>query len=282
MIVFIITYKRPHTIKTINTLKSAGFTGEYYLVMSDDDPTINEYKEIYGEEKIKVFSKKEIEKIVDTQDNFGIYTSSLYARQFCTEYAKENGIDYFCVLDDDCIGARFRFERDGHLKSIPIKNLDEVFEATRKFLALPNVTTISASIGGAFVGGLNSRPFKEQLYRDGVNSWFQDSNKYIKYSGTAQEDLNIQLLNSPRGMNFFAIANFTLDFEPYYGNPSGGGMCDTYSKLNLYTRQFYSLMLAVSAVKLQTRTKKDGSLTLIRRMDRNKIHPKILSDKYKK
>ena len=44
--VFILCYKKPDKCKTLKALNKYGYTGDYYLVLSNDDPTINRYIEL--------------------------------------------------------------------------------------------------------------------------------------------------------------------------------------------------------------------------------------------
>ena len=54
--VFILSNGRPDNIKTLETLQRSGYTGKWYIVIDDEDPTGNQYKSTYGD-KVLVFSK---------------------------------------------------------------------------------------------------------------------------------------------------------------------------------------------------------------------------------
>ena len=64
--VFIPTYKRSSSLRTVETLRKCGYTGAIYLVVGDDDPELEEYKSIDDIAGVKVFSKSEIAGKVDT------------------------------------------------------------------------------------------------------------------------------------------------------------------------------------------------------------------------
>ena len=43
--IFILTHGRPDNLITLNTLKQCGYTGNYYLVIDNEDKRANEYFE---------------------------------------------------------------------------------------------------------------------------------------------------------------------------------------------------------------------------------------------
>lgn len=46
--VFILSYGRPNNIITLNTLKKCGYTGEWYIVIDNEDDTADEYYKNFG------------------------------------------------------------------------------------------------------------------------------------------------------------------------------------------------------------------------------------------
>ena len=97
--IFIMSYNRAENIATLRTLEKANYTGKYYIIISDDDPQIEKYKEIY-KEKLYIFNKDEIEPMFDTYDNGGSKSCIIYARNYCFLLAKELGLKYFLLFDD--------------------------------------------------------------------------------------------------------------------------------------------------------------------------------------
>ena len=55
--VFILSHGRPDNVITYETLRKQGYTGKIYIIVDDEDKTINKYKEKYKNEII-VFSKQ--------------------------------------------------------------------------------------------------------------------------------------------------------------------------------------------------------------------------------
>lgn len=81
--IFILSYKRADNMYTINSLLRANYTGQYYIVLGNDDPTIDEYINKYGEDRIIVFDKEQQARLTDTVDNFDKRKVILYARNVC-------------------------------------------------------------------------------------------------------------------------------------------------------------------------------------------------------
>ena len=63
--IFIMSYNRAGNIATLRTLEKANYTGKYYIIISDDDPQIDKYKETYNN-KLYIFNKDKIEPFFDT------------------------------------------------------------------------------------------------------------------------------------------------------------------------------------------------------------------------
>ena len=63
--VFILSYKRANNVYTIKSLADSNYTGDWYIVLGNDDPTIEEYIELYGKDKILIFDKEEQAKKTD-------------------------------------------------------------------------------------------------------------------------------------------------------------------------------------------------------------------------
>ena len=58
--VFILSYKRANNVYTIKSLADSNYTGDWYIVLGNDDPTIEEYIELYGKDNVKRQYKSEL------------------------------------------------------------------------------------------------------------------------------------------------------------------------------------------------------------------------------
>ena len=151
--VFILSYKRADNMKTINTLMKCNYTGKYYIVVGNDDPTVDDYVKNFGEDKIIIFDKEKYRDLNDTCDNFNKMNIVLYARNFCFDIAKKLGYKYFLQLDDDYTNFRYRFEKDGQFKTCYVREFDEVVDIMIDFLDTTKSHSVAFGQSGDYIGG---------------------------------------------------------------------------------------------------------------------------------
>ena len=155
--VLIISHGRPGRVDTVPTLKACGYTGDWYIILDDEDSTIEEYKECYGEEHIIIFSKSAMEDKIDACDHLPNRGVTVYVRNACWEIAKNLGLTHYLELDDDYTGFTFRREQGDQLKAIPVTQFDDVCDEFNNYLDSTGALTIAFAQGGDFIGGINSQ-----------------------------------------------------------------------------------------------------------------------------
>lgn len=263
---------------TVNSLLNSNYTGKYYIVLGDDDPTIDEYIDKYGKDNIIVFNKEEQAKLTDTCDNFNKRKVILYARNFCFDIAKELGYKYFLQLDDDYTGFEYRYEEDDKFKVLPVKEFDELVDIMIDFLDESKAYTIAFGQGGDFIGGKDSSLAKAKIKRKAMNSFFCTTDRPFKFIGSINEDVNTYCTLGSQGKLFMTIRDISL--RQKNTQTTKGGMTDEYLDNGTYIKSFYSVMTNPSFVKIFGM---DTVNTRIHhRIDWNNAVPKILSSKYKK
>lgn len=277
-VVFILCYKRPDIVYTLNTLMERGYTGDYKLVLGDDDPTINEYKHRYGEENIVIFSKNDYN-WVDMQDNFGRKNCVVYARNAVFDIAESLGYRYFVVLDDDYVNFRFRWADNNSLKSHNATDVDTIFDISFNLLnSSPQLKCVGIAQGGDYIGGCSSSMIQGKTIRKIMNTWFCDTQKRFYFTGTINEDTTMYTTLGNRGDLFLTINNVNIEQLPT--QQTKGGLVDVYLDLGTYVKSFYSVMSCPSAVKVSVMG--DGHLRLHHKVYWNNCAPKLISDIYKK
>ncbi len=95
--IFILTHGRPDRVYTVKSLLAAGYTGDYYIVVDDEDETEGEYRKRYGS-KVIVFDKKKVADETDEGDNFDDRRAIIYARNACFDIAKGWELNTLCSL----------------------------------------------------------------------------------------------------------------------------------------------------------------------------------------
>ena len=277
--VFILSHGRANRLLTVDALKKYGYTGKYYIILDNEDNSLNEYKSKFGEEHIIVFDKLAKSKECDTCDNLPERNIVLYARNSCHEIAKRLGLTYFLELDDDYVSFRTRYlDEKGILRTIYVKDMDKVIDAMLDFLDISGAHAIAFAQTGDFIGGSGSKVFKERLTRKVMNSFFCRTDRPFEFMGRINEDVNMYVTLGSRGQLFFTVAQITLDQQTT--QQFSGGLTESYLALGTYIKSFYTVINNPSSAKIYVM---GGSHKRIHHIiDWNKAVPKIISSDFRK
>ncbi|MGL5766829.1 MAG: hypothetical protein ACRCX8_14420 [Sarcina sp.] len=276
--IFILSYNRSDRMYTIKSLEESKYTGKWYIVLGDDDPTIDEYINKYGEDKVAIFNKDEVAKTFDTCDNFDKKKVIVYARNYCFEIAKKLRYKYFLQLDDDYTSFEYRYPEDGKLKVLKVREFDKIVDYMIDFLDDTNASTVAFAQGGDFIGGVSTSMMKDCIKRKAMNSFFCRTDKPFKFTGSINEDVNTYCKLGSQGELFLTVKDVSLVQKQTQSNK--GGMTDEYIDYGTYIKSFYTIMTNPSFVKIAAMSTKHTRLH--HRIDWNKAVPKIIGDKYKK
>lgn len=276
---FILSHGRANNVITYDTLRKTGYTGDIYIIIDNEDKTAKEYYDKFGD-KVVMFDKKKIAKTFDEADNFNDRRAIVYARNACFDIAKDLGIKYFIQLDDDYTTFRFAANDKGEYitSNTSITQLDKIFEAMLNFYKSTNIHSIAMAQGGDFIGGENSRVFKEKLARKCMNSFICSTDRPFQFVGRINEDVNNYTHKGSLGYLFFTIATVRLEQKQTQSNE--GGMTDIYLDNGTYIKSFYSIIFQPSAVTISLMGNKNNRLH--HRVNWNATTPVILDEKYKK
>ena len=276
--VFILSHGRAKKVVTLGALKAYNYTGKIYIICDNEDDQIDEYKQLSGCEVIIFDKAKEMER-TDTIDNFHKHGAVVYARNVCHDIAKDLGLTYFLVLDDDYGAFRFRYVNEvGAFSSIRLQNFDEIVDEMIDFLEVSGALTVALAQSGDYIGGSGSRVFREKLTRKAMNSFFCKTDRPFKFIGTINEDVNAYVGLGSRGKLFFTIGNISLNQEDTQQN--SGGLTDLYLDLGTYVKSFYTVICNPSCVRV--RLMGDNHYRLHHMIKWDNAVPKILNAKYKK
>lgn len=276
--VFILSHGRPNNVITLNTLKKCGYTGEWYIVIDNEDKTADEYYKNFGEERVIMFDKLQIAQTFDTADTFNDRKTIVYARNACFDIANKLGIKYFLELDDDYTGFMHRYIGGQQLRSKITTRLDDIFKMMIDFLNCTGALTVAFVQGGDLIGGLDNNNFHKKILRKAMNSFFCDVDKPFKFLGRVNEDVNTYTLLGQQGKLIMSISEFMLNQKQTQSN--AGGMTSTYLDNGTYVKSFYSVMYSPSCVKVAAMG--DKHMRMHHQVKWECCTPKILSQKYKK
>jgi len=245
--VFIISNNRPNKVYTDTMLNKYNYTGTSYIVLDNEDKSINEYIEKFGEHRIKVFDKKAIADKTDEGNNFDNRRTTTHARNACFDIAESLGYKYFLVLDDDYTVFRYRYI-DQYITKGYVQNLDNLFTKTFEYYKNNKFLSIAFAQGGDFIGGESCGLLKNYLFnsRKCMNSFFCSTDRRFWFLGQLNEDVNTYVTYGNRGDLFMTIPFVGL--EQKATQLTAGGMTDAYLKYGTYVKSFTTVMMQPSSV----------------------------------
>jgi hypothetical protein len=275
---FILTHGRPDRVYTVNTLKRSGYTGPIYLIVDDEDKTLEEYRKRYSGQ-VLTFSKKEIAKTFDEGDNFSGHRGVIYARNACHDLAKSIGIKYFFELDDDYTDFRYKFNDKQQYGDWVIKDLDAVLDHLLDYYKSIPAVSIALAQGGDFIGGKEGTMAKKiKPTRKVMNTFICSTDRPFKFIGRINEDVNTYTLMSLQGHLFFTIPLLAIQQKMTQSNANG--MTDLYLDYGTYVKSFYSVLYCPSSVKITEMGSEHRRIH--HKVTWNNTAPVIVDEKYRK
>lgn len=279
-VVFVLTHGRAGNIRTLKTLKKAGYTGRTILVIDNEDIQEDDYKRIYGKQNVYVFNKQDIASRYDQMDNFEERRTIFYARNACFEIAKELGYEYFLELDDDYTQVAYKVIHDNKFKSIQVKSANELFDCMLDYLDITKAATVAFAQGCDFIGGKDNKRFRDKVLRKAMNSFFCRTDRPFRFIGRVNEDVNTYTLLGTQGKLLFTYTDIVI--EQMQTQKQKGGMSEQYLDSGTYLKSFYSVMCCPSCVTINMMGGTKKTMRLHHSVAWNNCCPKIISDKYKK
>jgi hypothetical protein len=274
--VFICTHGRPNAQHTLNYLLSNGYTGKWYLVLDDQDDTINQYIDKFGPDNILIFDKNHYVNSCDTGTNSPQFKCILYAKLAVEDIAKDMGLSAFVIADDDLKRFRFRYDCDGSLKSINVTNMDKVIEAYTDFMLEANIA--STGFGFAqnyFVGTDCFTNDCVQKSRIPYNFVFRNAKFDVPWILCFGEDIGTAIQQSKIGQFWMSCVFVQQEIEPL--GKMKGGMYDVYHNIHGIELREYCYIYNPTTVKIAY-YKTDFMNTI----KRENSFPKLVSQSLKK
>lgn len=245
--VFILTHGRPDNVLTYKTLLKCGYKGKIYLIVDNEDETINKYIQNYGIDTVKVFDKKLMANKIDEANNFDNRKVIVHARNYCFELAEQMGYTYFIQLDDDYYEFIYKFtDTKGQVLT---KNINKIFNLMFEFYKKTPVLSISFSQTGDFIGGIdNGKGIYRFSKRKCMNSFFCSTDRKFMFIGSINEDVNTYTTLASRGGLFLTIPVFSINQKD--SQTQKNGMTEVYKLQGTYIKSFTTLLMQPSNVKI--------------------------------
>lgn len=209
---------------THNTLRTCGYTGEYYIVIDNQDDQAERYRSLYGDSRVIVFDKNAIGKVTDAGDNFDGMTAILWARNAVFDIARRLGFTYFQMLDDDFSGFLLKYMNKERTKiwNKPFKRYDDWVDIAINFLDDTGAVSVASAQGGDWIGGVTSGYIKRLVWRKCMNTFICRTDRPFKFFGRMNEDVSTYVLNGMRGVLMWSVMYLQVT-QSETQSLSGGG-----------------------------------------------------------
>ena len=279
--IFILSNRRPTNVKTLETLQKFGYTGNWFIVIDDEDPTAEQYKKQFGD-RVLIFSKAKVAETTDSCDTSKDRRTPLWARNACWDLAKQVKCRFFCQLDDDYNWFGYRrvakreADRPPRYSNFKVETLDIIFDGMVELLKnTPSVSSIAFSQGGDY--NVSSKTARRVL-RKAMNSFFCDTQRPFKFIGKFNDDVNTYISHGATGKLFFTYCPIQLTQGVTQQN--AGGITEAYKENGTYVKSFYTVMISPSSTWIALMGRRNPRLHHTH--DWNKVCPKILHEKYRR
>ena len=277
--VLILTHGRPDSVITFTNLRRHGYTGPIYVVVDNEDDTIEAYRERFGEAVIQ-FDKKAIAATFDQGDNLEDRRTVVFARNAAFGIAEQLGLAYFLELDDDYTGFWYKFDSNlVYAADKHVKDLDRLFATYLDFYKSVPALTLAMDQNGDFVGGRwGAFGAKLWLKRKAMNTFFCSTKRPFTFVGRVNEDVSTYVSEGNRGQLFLTAPNAAI--TQVSTQKGKGGMSDVYLSEGTYLKTFYTVMYAPSCVKVSEMGPKHKRIH--HRINWRTAVPKIVSEELRK
>ena len=246
--VFILSHGRPDKVDTFKTLQRAGYTGRLYIIIDNEDKSVDKYYQNFGD-KVIMFDKAAIAETFDEGDNFQDRRAVIYARNACFEIAPTLGVKWFMQLDDDYTAFDYRFNSTKNAVIDPIKNLDIILSLLLDYYDATQIISLALLQGGDMIGGKRGGYAKKiRTYRKAMNTFICHVDRRFFFVGRINEDVNTYTHTQNTGRLFLSINNATITQRTTQKN--AGGMSEMYLDSGTYIKSFYTVMYQPSSVKV--------------------------------
>lgn len=259
---FIASYNKPENLLTYKCLQNLNIKYPIYIVVGNDDPQLDRYKELYN--NLIIYNKNDIE-----IDKIGRYRISskicTYSRVAIEEYAKVHGIRYICYMFDDIKSMALRYEKDGKIAGISTFYLDDLMDMYIEFLNSSDKIYITGPPQSSFYIGISIKQLHNYSTRFG-NMIIYDLQKPLQeYTASTIEDMAMVINNNVIGK--LSVCPFGLQVncrDPKISTDSYGDMTES---------EYYQQWAIVFRTTIDIRKPMLPYRNFI---------PKIISAKYKK
>ena len=291
--IFIPSYDRCEILKqkTLHMLKEYNYSGKWYVVVDDNDPQLEIYKEKIPEEHLLIFHKPDYYDYYDTCYNKKNIEAKLYPVAFIDDISKKLDLKYYLMLDDDITKFLFRYNDNGKLlsKDLNYKTFEKFLTYYTDFLNDTCYSVISFDISDLLVGGVQNILMKNGYNYNLSGICMKKVNSDFKFCNVFNEIAASLQLNALKGNYvitlpyvFFNTKFIVKDEYTIYKRDRGG--CEKQYGIQgtvPYNNVLIILMVAPSFF-LYMELVNDKINTVKKKMKKKNYYPKIIDYRWKK
>ena len=275
--VFILTHGRPHNQLTVKSLQDVGYTGEWYLVVDDQDDTFNEYVKVWGVDRVIVFHKDHFIRHTDVGLQVPVPKFAVFARNAIEHIAKYMGYQTFMMLDDDITKIRIRLPEGNSLKSYKINGqFDAIIENSVNYVLDCDIACMGLGFCNLYIGGVENFNKENPRQRLCAEAFIRNTSHPISWRLNMVEDLITSIDAAMSGDVWFQFLPIQCEIKMSEGAVDGGNS-DVYRQLGMYRISFMPVIAYPSSNAVRCSKKSWASTT-----SPDKCIPKILSSRYRK
>lgn len=266
---FIPSYHRPKNLKTVRMFQKSGWDMSHIVVFIDGEADDKEQYEKSCHEygcKLHIFDMREARSRYDyIHKPSKALRSAGQARNMMQDYAKENGIDFYVVQDDDsnCMQKRFPlFGRKGKYTADG-ECVGRVFEMVEDFMRKRHIGVFALPQMGDFIGGVKPYTYIRKV----MNTTFYLLPYIYRGERGVQDDDTSMFCGILNNGLFTGSTGHGLSLSQTMSATQKGGLTDIYEECKLLNKSLVTPIQYPSAIKAE-RQKGNG----------NRLHHRI---KYK-
>lgn len=271
--IFIPSYHRWDNLKTVNYFLKIGWDSKKLHVFIDDiTDDISEYKAIAKEQgfNLHIFNMEEARERFDYVHRASTSRRSAgQARNMFQDFAKELGIEFYMVQDDDTQGYQKK-KMGKYFGMASLNDVIAVFDAVKELMYKRRIGLFGISQTGDFIGGENTKLLRNKV----MNTTFVLT-KYIYRGERGVQDDDTSMFTGI--MNEGLFTGSVGDGLVLLQTPSAtakGGLTDLYNECKLLNKALVCPIQFPSAIYAEKQKKNGGRLH--HRITAKYLYPKIL------
>lgn len=271
--IFIPSYHRPLNLKTVSYFLKSGWDKEKLHVFIDSEADDSEEYSAVAKKlgfNLYVFEMNEARQRYDYVHRASVSRRSVgQARNMFYDKAKELGIKFYIMQDDDTRGYEIKYK--GKYKGIAsVDDVRNTFNAVKAFMEKRRIGLFGLSQTGDFIGGENTRLLRNKV----MNTTFILTDYIYRGERGVQDEDTSQFATVMNYGLFTGSIGEGVVLQQMQSAKQAGGLTDLYNECKLLNKALVVPIQFPSAVKAERQVKNGGRLH--HHIKSRYLYPKLL------